>query len=176
MTVLRRGTPETAREACALLTQAADSGLPTAWFLLGAAEEAGAKGEIDLPGSVRHYRAGAMHGHTGSKTRLGFALLTGRGVARDVEEAETWLRRAANDGDALAAAALGDFHASPERRPPNPMEAAGWYRRAVDLGHVGSAHALARVLGAGAEGMPYAADIAVFLQRAVHTGSGTPGH
>ncbi len=170
LTLLGQGAPEAAREAVGLLTAAAEAGLPTAWFLLGAAAESGAAGEADLAAAVRHYRAGAEHGHTGSRTRLGLALLTGRGTGRDTEEAETWLRRATNDGDGLAAAALGDFHASPERRPPNVTEAAAWYRRAVDLGHAGAARALARALSAGAEGPPHAQDIACFLQRAIEGG------
>ncbi|MSP00145.1 MAG: sel1 repeat family protein [Acetobacteraceae bacterium] len=170
MTLLKRATPEAAREAMALLTEAAASGLPTAHFLLGALAESGAVGAVEPRSAVTHYRAGAARGHTGSKIRLGLALMTGRGTARDVEEAETWLRRAAQDGDVTAAAILGDFHASPDRRPPNLGEAAIWYRRAADLGHGGAAHALARAIAAGAEGHPDPREVAAWLQAAVERG------
>lgn len=170
MALLKQGTSESTREASVFLTQAAGSGLPTASFMLGALAESGVAGDVDLATAAGHYRAGAEHNHTGSKTRLGLALLNGRGAKRNTEEAETWLRRAANDGDAIAAAQLGDFFASPQRGSPNPAEAAAWYRRAAGLGHAGSARALARALSAGAEGAPHAPEIAGFLQQAIEGG------
>ncbi len=171
MTRLGENTPEALREAQDLLQAAAAAHLPTAHFLLGAMTEAGACAAPDLTTAAAHYRRGAEHGHTGSKTRLGLALLTGRGTPRNLVEAETWLRRAAHDGDKTAAALLGDFHANPEQPSPNRAEAARWYRRAAELGHAGSAHALARAITAGAEGQPDPRDILHWLQTAITLGA-----
>jgi TPR repeat protein len=170
MTLLRDAAPETMREAHELLQAAADSGLPTAHYLLGAMAEAGVGGEQDPESAVTHYRMAAEHGDTSAKTRLGLALLTGRGTLCNLTEAETWLRRAGNDGDVTAAAVLGDFHASPERRPANPEESAHWYRRAAELGHPASARVLAHAISAGAEGKPDPGEIAVWLETAIERG------
>ena len=171
--LLREGAPETMREARDLLVAAAEAGLPTAHFLLGAMAEAGIGKEQQLDIAATHYRAAAEQGHTGAKTRLGLALLSGRGTKRNLVEAETWLRRAAQDDDVIAAAVLGDFHASPERRPANPQEAAHWYRHAAELGHPGSAHVLANVISAGAEGKPDPREILTWLQTAIERGDTT---
>ena len=151
-------------EARPLLTAAAETGLPTAHFLLGALAEA----EGTLPAALDHYRFAAEHGHTGGKMRLGLALLSGRGGPRNPVQAETWLRRAAIDGDAIAAAVLGDFHTT--QTDPNPEEAARWYRRAAERGHAGSALALTRLIGAGAEGNPDPSEWLFWLQQAIELG------
>jgi uncharacterized protein len=168
MTLLRRATPDAVREAAVRLAAAADAGLPTAHFLLGAMAESGTGMEPDMALAVTHYRAAAEPGHDAAKTRLGLALLTGRGTKRNPVEAETWLRRAAYKGDGLAAAILGDFHAGPER--DHPEEAARWYRHAAELGHAGSAHVLARSIAAGAEGTPDPAEVAAWLKTAIEGG------
>jgi TPR repeat protein len=170
MTLLRAGTPDATREAQVLLSAAADAGLPTAHFLLGAMAESGVGMQPDIAAAAAHYRAAAERGHAAAKTRLGLALLTGRGTKRSLAEAETWLRRGAHDGDALAAAVLGDFHASRDRRPPNLEEAAVWYRHAAELGHPGSARALAQTMAAGAAGKPDPNEIASWLETAIEGG------
>jgi hypothetical protein len=173
ITLLREGAPESMGEARALLYAAANTGLPTAHYLLGALAEVEVGGGRDLEMAATHYRLAADCGHTGAKTRLGMALLTGRGVTLDLEEAETWLRRAANDGDVTAAAILGDFYASPDRDPANLEEAAHWYRHAAELGHPGCAHVLARAISIGAEGHPDPREIALWLQTAIEGGDPT---
>ena len=62
---------------------------------------------------------------------------------RDLTEAESWLRRAAQAGDLDAAARVGDLNTRGDERPPNYAEAANWYRRAAESGHAASARALA---------------------------------
>src|SRR5580658_4232936 len=180
MTLLRVGTPEAMRQARDLLSAAARSGLPTAHFLLGAMAESGVGAEDggtvpDVAAAVPHYRTAAEQGHAAAKTRLGLALLTGRGTKRSLVEAETWLQRAAHDGDAMAAAVLGDFHASQdmasrEGQPPDLKAAARWYRHAAELGHPGSARALASTIAAGAEGKPDPGEIAGWLETAIEGG------
>ena len=173
MALMRDDGPGAMCEAHDLLAAAADAGLPTAHFLLGAMAESGVAGEQDLDVAATHYRTAAEYGHTGAKTRLGLALLTGRGTPRNLVEAETWLRRAAQDNDVVAAAVLGDFHASPDRQPANLEEAAHWYRRAAELGHPGSAHVLARAILAGAEGKPDPGEIVTWLETAIERGDTT---
>jgi uncharacterized protein len=175
MTLLRAGTPDAMRQARDLLSEAARSGLPTAHFLLGAMAESGVGAEgggaaPDVAAAVPHYRAAAESGHAAAKTRLGLALLIGRGTKRSLVEAETWLQRAAHDGDAMAAAVLGDFHASQDRSPPDLEAAARWYRHAAELGHPGSARALARSIAAGAEGKPDPGEIVSWLEAAIEGG------
>lgn len=159
MALLRDGA---AAEARPLLIAAA--GLPTARFLLGVLDEAAG----DLPAAADHYRSAAQGGHTPAKTRLGLTLLTGRGVPRNPVQAETWLRRAAIDGDAIAAAALGDCLAT--QAEPNTAEAARWYRLAAEHGHAGAALALARQIGAGAEGPPDPREWLHWLCKAIEQG------
>jgi uncharacterized protein len=173
MALLREGNPVATSEARGLLAAAAESGLHTAHFLLGAMAEAGAAGVQDLEIAAEHYRAAAERGHTGAKTRLGLALLQGRGIRRNLVEAETWLRRAAQEDDVIAAAVLGDFHGSPDRQPANPGESAHWYRHAAELGHPASAHILARAIWAGAEGKPDPQEVASWLKTAIERGDTT---
>jgi len=170
MALLRDGAPDAAYEARELVANAADAGLPTAHFLLGAMAESGVGGERDQALAARHYRTAAEHGHIVARTRLGLALLSGRGTQRDLVEAETWLRRAAQDDDILASAVLGDFHASADRDPANLEEAAHWYRHAAELGHPGAAHVLARAILAGAEGKPDPGEIVAWLETAIERG------
>jgi TPR repeat protein len=170
MTLLTRGSDEATREASGLLSSAADSGLPTAHFLLGVLEEAGAGIAQNLAAALTHYRFAAEHGHTGAKMRLGLALLAGRGGPRSVVEAESWLRRAANDGDAQSAAVLGDFYTDPERCPADLGEASRWYRRAAELGHPGAARVLAHTIAVGAAGVPDPNEIAAWLETAIERG------
>ncbi len=167
MALMRDGALAEARE---LLSAAAEAGLPTAHFFLGAMAEAETTDEQHPNLAARHYRIAAEHGHTGAKTRLGLALLSGRGTKRNLVEAETWLRRAARDGEVVAAAVLGDFHASPDRQPANLGEAALWYRHAAELGHPGSARVLAHAISAGAEGKPDPREVATWLQTAIERG------
>jgi TPR repeat protein len=173
MALMRYGGPDAPGRAHDLLSAAAEAGLPTAHFLLGAMAEAGMAGEQNLEVAATHYRAAAEQGHTGAKTRLGLALLSGRGTKRNLVEAETWLRRAALEDDVVAAAVLGDFHASPDRQPPNLGEAAHWHRHAAELGHPGSAHVLARAISAGAEGKPDLRAIVAWLETAIERGDTT---
>jgi uncharacterized protein len=170
MALMREGSEAAFREARLLVTAAAEAGLPTAHFALGAMAEAGAGGAHDPELAARHFRLAAEQGHAGAKTRLGLALLFGRGIKRNLIEGETWLRRAAIDGDRLAAAALGDFHASPDRDPANPEEAAQWYRRAAELGHPGAARALARMISVHDNNEYGPVEAAILLRTAIEGG------
>ncbi len=173
MALLRQGTPETAIEARSLMAQAAGAGLATAQFMLGAMAEAGVGGAPDLEAAAKHYRSAAELGHTAARTRLGLALLVGRGTRRNLTEAEIWLRRAAQANDVVASAVLGDVHANPERQPANPVESLHWYRHAAALCHPASAHFVARGIWAGTEGKPDPQEIATWLETAIERGDTT---
>ena len=151
--LLHHGTLETANQARVLLQSAANAGLPTAHYLLGAIAESGMADEPDFVASAEHYRDAAEQGHTTAQFRFGMSLLTGRGIQQDHFEAESWLRRAALGGERTAAAVLGDLYTSPAGLPPNYVEAAAWFRRAAEAGHAGSARALARLMLRG-DGVP----------------------
>ncbi|MBS0642481.1 MAG: sel1 repeat family protein [Proteobacteria bacterium] len=152
MALLTDGEPAAAREAQALLRAVAAEHIPAAEYLAGALAESGAAGSPDYREAAKCYHAAAEQGHAAAQLRFGLALLAGRGVDQDVFAAETWLRRAASGGEALAAAAIGDLYARPDGAlPPNYAEAASWYERAAELGHAGSALQLGRayLLGRG---------------------------
>jgi hypothetical protein len=134
-----------------LLGSAAAAGLPTAHFMLGVLTEGdvlaeGAPAGADqLATAAVHYRAGAELGHRPSEVRYGLALLNGRGVERDTQGGETWLRRAGLAGDAQAAAMVGDLYARQDGLPPNFCEASLWFQRAAEAGHSGAARALGQI-------------------------------
>jgi TPR repeat protein len=128
-----------------LLTAAAGAGLPAAHFTLGLLAEHAETGVERLAVATAHYRQAAERGHRSAQFRYGAALLNGRGVERDRQAGETWLRRAGLAGDALAAATVGNLYANQDGLPPNFSEAATWFQRAAEAGHVGSARALGQI-------------------------------
>jgi TPR repeat protein len=148
--LLRSSSEAAIREAHKMLGAAAEAGLPTAHCMLGIIAETGVGQPVDLAASTRHYRKAAEAGHGPSQLRYGLALLNGNGVPRNPFDGETWLRRAALNGEAQAAVALGHMygaHSEDERGadlPPNHAEAMIWFRRAADAGHGGAARALAQ--------------------------------
>lgn len=146
MTLLRNGTPEGAVEAVELLRPAAADGVAVAHHLLGMLAESGAAGSVDFAAAAASYKAAAELGHPPAQVRYGFALLLGRGVERNIFDAETWLRRAALTGDAQAAAVVGYLYARDGDLPANHAEAATWLRRAAEAGHAGAARTLGRML------------------------------
>ena len=138
-------SPAETAEARRLLESAAKADLPAAHFALGVlAEQADADAE-QLAAAAAHYREAAERGHRSAQFRYGIALLNGRGVKRDAQSGETWLRRAGLAGDPLAAAMVGDLYARQGDVPPNFCEAALWFQRAAEAGHAGAARALGQL-------------------------------
>ena len=86
------------------LRAAADQGLATALFLLGTITDRGVGVERDPIFATSCYRQAAEKGHHGGMARWGFALIKGIGAPANLQEGESWLRRAALAGDAEAAA------------------------------------------------------------------------
>lgn len=65
---------------------------------------------------------------------LGDAYSSGRGVERDVEQAEMWFRKAATAGHARSMTRLGTLLHHPDRSDEDRRESVEWYRRAAELG------------------------------------------
>jgi TPR repeat protein len=74
--------------------------------------------------------------HPPSKSYVGYALLTGRGVPRDVEKARFWLSEAADAGDINALLQLARSHRAPFAEEPDPSRAAELYRDAITKGSI----------------------------------------
>jgi TPR repeat protein len=161
LVLLRRGTPEAAREAKGLLEQAVNSRLPTAGYMLGVIAESGAAGDHDFAAAAEHYRLASELEHPPAQLRYGIALLTGRGVEVNTFTAESWLRRAALAGESAAAALVGGLYIGHGALPANRVEAAVWFRLAAEAGHAGAAKTLGHLL---LEGGGLTAD----LQEAAH--------
>jgi TPR repeat protein len=141
---------DTHAAAAVALKRAADSGLPTAFYLLGVMHERGAGLPASLERAGDYYKQSAEKNVRSGQARWGLALLEGRGVARNPIEGESWLRRAANAGDREAAALVGDIYARGGDLPPNYAEAAIWYNRAAEAGHAAAARALGLLFLTGA--------------------------
>lgn len=115
-------TPDGTEEAPALLHEAAEAGLPAAHYMLGVIA-AVAPDDNGPAAAAAHFRTVAELGHGAAQFRYGLALLNGHGVRRDELAGETWLRRAALGGQAVAAALVGDLYARQSPLPPNYCEA-----------------------------------------------------
>ena len=65
-------------------------------------------------------------------------LEKGLGVAKDVVEAVSWYRKAAEQGEALAQYNLGRMFQYGLGVSMNRAEAINWYRKAAEQGHKGA--------------------------------------
>lgn len=66
---------------------------------------------------------------------LGQLYASGRGVQRDCTEAIWWLRKAANQGLAIAEHYLGLAYTDGDGVPQDDTEAARWFQLAADKGY-----------------------------------------
>jgi len=67
----------------------------------------------------------------GAQVNLGVRYATGRGVGQNFGVALMWLRRGADQGDAVAQFYLGGMYARGQGVPPNATEAYKWLSLAV---------------------------------------------
>ncbi|MCX7380989.1 MAG: tetratricopeptide repeat protein [Alphaproteobacteria bacterium] len=143
LALLRKDDPSLHDEAIKWMRLAAATGLATGFYLLGAMTEQGQGTPADLAAAGELYREAAMRGLRAAQARYGLFLLDGRGgTKKDPQEGESWLRRAALQGDIDAAALVGDLYSRGGDLPPNFAEAGMWYRRAAEGGHRAAARAL----------------------------------
>lgn len=133
--------------------KAAEQGLGTAWFYLGEMHRHGLGCDpSDLAAAC--YAQGAALGNAAAQRQLGICHLHGQGVGQHVGRAETWLRKAALQGDPESMVLLGNLHGNgTEDLPPSQYEASHWYRAAADLEHREAQHAMGQLYLAGA-GVP----------------------
>lgn len=99
----------------------------------------------DLPAAIRLYRVAADAGNAAAQARLGNIL----DQAEENEEAVTWFRRAADQGNADGLHGLAQMHASGEGVPRSPTEALRCWNEAAKRGHVNATLVLARTYEAG---------------------------
>lgn len=115
LAILHQAETDEARALAAHhLKEATKGGLGTAFDILGRMSEAGAGVPRDMGAAARYYQQAAERNMVGAQARYGLFLLEGVGVERHYGRAETWLRRAALNGDAESAALLGDLYAQGE--------------------------------------------------------------
>lgn len=93
------------------------------------------KGEIqgDVADGVAMVRAVAEDGDSEAAFLWSSLLHTGRGVARDEQEALRWLRRAADGRSVVAAETLASLHETGTLVPQNPQQAKQWREKADAL-------------------------------------------
>ena len=104
--------------------------MPFAHYNLARMHENGHGIQQDLRLSLRHYTSAARAGHSGSQLRLANALFAGDGTHRSSQEAEEWLRKAANGRYAHAQYALAWRLLHGRGVPADPREAIKWFKRA----------------------------------------------
>lgn len=80
---------------------------------------------------------------------VGGLYLIGKGVPQDPNEARKWLARAAQNGHAEAAMALGDMAARGFAGKPDPAQALVWYRRAAEQGVAAAQNNLGIAMASG---------------------------
>src|SRR5690606_6333639 len=119
LALLRRNDPALAATAAGFLRGAAAASLPTAEYMLGVITEQGQGLPADREAATELYRLAAAKGLRSAQARYGFALMHGLGVERNLQEGESWLRRAALQGDPEAAALVGDLYSRGGELPPN---------------------------------------------------------
>ena len=67
----------------------------------------------------------------------------GTGVTKDLTEAAKWMRKAAEQGNAIAQRSLGVMYADGSGVAKDDVEAANWWRKAAEQGYAGAQYQLA---------------------------------
>ncbi|MCX8667215.1 sel1 repeat family protein [Acetobacteraceae bacterium B3987] len=106
--------------ALELYQQAADAGLPEAYFSLGAMYGGGHDVPADLPRAREYFEEAAQRGHGLGQMMLGRYLLKGLGGPEDSEQARYWLEQAARQGLGQAQKLLDSFATASATLPHEP--------------------------------------------------------
>jgi TPR repeat protein len=91
----------------------------------------------------------AYAGNVPAQVQLGVIYLTGDGVPKDDAEALKWLRRAADQDNAIAERYLAEMYFKGRGVPADNSEAAKWLRLAAEQGDAESEHNLAMLYTQG---------------------------
>ena len=86
------------------------------------------------PDEVRNLRDKAEHGDAKAQSDLGDLYYSGKGVAKDYDEARKWFLKAAGQGHVYAQYSIGWMYAHGQGFQKNDAEAVDWYRIAASQG------------------------------------------
>ncbi len=84
--------------------------------------------------NYQHSLKDAQKGHVDDQVALGIHYQYGNGVARDLEQAEFWLHRAADTGNTAAQIQLGVLYLESEMQASHSEDAIRWFMRAATGG------------------------------------------
>ena len=98
----RESTPDTVRDAAAMLLRLADDGNPDAAYAFGKLFLQGNVMWEDVPEAVRHLTAAAGGGNANAMYALGKLYLIGKDVPQDKEVALRWFTQSAEQGNTYA--------------------------------------------------------------------------
>lgn len=113
------------------------------------AEADSAYGRGDYVTASRLLAPLAGGGNADAQYRLGTLYDNGEGVLRNIAEAVTWYRRAAEQGHACAQCRVGRHHHLGEGVQQDPAEAAKWYRLSAEQGDPDAQHGLGYLCSQG---------------------------
>lgn len=163
-------TPENAKKAAEMLTQAAEQGHAGAQHLLGTCYQEGNGVAQDHASALKWFRAAAEQGHGDACGSLGLLYQEGMGVPVDYAEAKKWYLQAIEADSAEGAYGLAVLFNEGLGVETNLKEAAKWYRKAAEDGHEVAANCLgvALVNGLGVKADP--AEAAKWFAQAAEAG------
>ena len=193
-------SPEQVARVRALLQEAAARGSAAAMHGLGTLYERGRSTSVDYAEAARWYLAAAQAGHAEGQRMAGRFLLVGLGVTKDrvrgldllrraaqqggaeaqlelaealgpgTAEGRGWLERAARQGEADAAEALGRVYLTGDGTPADASLAARWLQRAADAPFAGSAALALAALYERGEGVNRDLGLALYYYRRASEG------
>ncbi|MFC1680408.1 hypothetical protein ACFL1S_01245 [Pseudomonadota bacterium] len=91
-------------------------------------------GQHNEADAAQWFMHAAEQGHKEAQYRLANQYYSGRGVSKDIDQAEKWYREAALQGHLESSRMLGDIYSSGRYVPKDLEEAENWYRVGADLG------------------------------------------
>ena len=107
----RKTEPMSIYDSMRSMIEAAKSGDLEAQHNVGACYATGDwDGPKDETEAVKWYRSAAESGHALSQYDLGFMLLLGEGINKDIEKGLWWMEQAAKNGNASAARLLSETY------------------------------------------------------------------
>lgn len=129
-------------------------------------------GEQDWGTAFKFARPLAEKGDSREQMNMGYLLLEGKGVAKNIEEALSWYRKAAKGGELAAQSMLGisllngnTFNRTDE------VEAAGWLRQAADRGDQWAQNALGWAYASGKGVAPDREQAVLWYRKAIAQGN-----
>src|SRR6185436_14913678 len=82
--------------------------------------------------AVNCFRTAANAGYPPAMNQLGIAYAQGKGVSKDLQQAQSWFRKSADAGEPLGMLNLADALTIGLAGPPDQDEGKKWYAKAVE--------------------------------------------